>query len=750
MKQSSGIASGSESASDRVLAAQAQAKFNEGKILHQNRQLAQAQQAYLKVLEIQPEHFDALLLLGAISYQTEDPARAAQWISKAIHVNPNNAAAHSNLGVVLNNLKQHQAAIDSYDKAIAIKPDYADAYSNRGNALNDLKQYQAAVASYDKAIALRPDLAEAHYNRGNALNDLKQHQAAVDSYDKAIALKPGFAKVYYNRGDALNELRRYQEAVDSYDKAIALKPDYVEAYYNRGNAQSAQKQFQAAVESFDQAIAIKPDYAEAYSNRGNALRELGQYQEAIDSYSSALTYKRDLEILHGVRLHTKMKICDWRDADIGLAEKVQQGQMAIPPFGLLALSSALPLQRRLAELCVNEKFPSSLELGNIRRHARSNKIRIGYFSMDFRNHAISFLTAELFETHDRDRFEVYAFSYGPDTRDKMRMRLEGAFDRFIDVRDKSDKEIAKLARQMEIDIAIDLAGFTGDSRPGIFALRAAPIQVNYLGYPGTMGAQYMDYLIADKTLIPEESQQHYSEKIVYLPSFQVNDSKREISDKVFTRKELGLPESGFVFCCFNNNYKITPATFGGWMRILKRADQSVLFLYAENPLVITNLRREADLAGVDSDRLVFGTRLPVPEYLARYRSADLFLDTLPFNGGTTASNALWAGLPVLTCTGEAFSSRMAASLLNAIGLPELITSTKEEYEALAVELATDADKLKAIRQKLQENRLSQPLFDTKRFTRNIENAYTQMVERYQADLAPEDIYVESKVPQSNN
>jgi predicted O-linked N-acetylglucosamine transferase (SPINDLY family) len=300
-------------------------------------------------------------------------------------------------------------------------------------------------------------------------------------------------------------------------------------------------------------------------------------------------------------------------------------------------------------------------------------------------------------------------------------------------------EIAELAREMKIDIAVDLAGFTTDSRTGIFAFRAAPLQVNYLGYPGTMGAAYIDYLIADKTLIPDESRQHYSEKIVYLPSFQVNDSRRKISERVFTREELGLPQAGFVFCCFNSSYKIMPNTFDGWMRILKQVDQSVLFLYAGNEQAEINLKKEAARRGVDTGRLVFGKQLPLYEHLSRYRVADLFLDTLPFNAGTTASDALWAGLPVLTCSGEAFASRMAASLLTAMGASELITSTQKDYEDLAVELATNPERLKGIKRKLDKNRLTSLLFDTKLFTRHIEDAYMQMIERYYAGLPTEHV-----------
>ena len=445
-----------------------------------------------------------------------------------------------------------------------------------------------------------------------------------------------------------------------------------------------------------------------------------------------------------MRLHARMRICDWGDLDDQLAQlaaRIGRNEKAVFPFPVLALSDSLPLQRKTAEIWVQDECPASDALPVIPKRPKSGKLRIGYFSADFGNHPVSFLTAELFETHDRDKFELTAFSFGANENHDMRKRVEAAFDQFIDVRNRSDKDVAMLARSLEIDIAVDLGGFTKDSRTNIFAMRAAPLQASYLGYLGTMGAEYIDYLIADSTIIPEEYQKHYSEKIVYLPSYQANDSKRRIADKVFSREELGLPQTGFVFCCFNNNYKITPGTFGSWMRILQKVEGSVLFLYAENEPAAINLKKEAALRGVAPDRLVFGKRLPAPEYLARYRSADLFLDTLPYNAGTTASDALWAGLPVLTCAGEAFASRVAASLLNAIHLPELITSTQEEYEALAIALAANPERLRQIRQKLVNNRLTTPLFDTARFTRHLEAAYNAMYERYQADLPPAHIHI---------
>jgi predicted O-linked N-acetylglucosamine transferase (SPINDLY family) len=444
-------------------------------------------------------------------------------------------------------------------------------------------------------------------------------------------------------------------------------------------------------------------------------------------------------------LHIKMKVSDFPNVESQFAqvsEEILRGAKVSVPFPILAISSSLEVQRKAAEIWVSNRHPVRAALPPLIKRARHGKIRLGYFSAGFRNDPTSYLIADLIEKHDRSNFEIIAFSFGPDQKDKMRSRMEAAFDQFIDVRNQSCRYSTILSRNMEIDIAIDLGGFTAFSRTDIFALRAAPIQVSYLGYPGTMGADFIDYIIADRIVVPEDSKRHYCEKIVYLPnSYQVNDTKRSISDKTFTRAELGLPPMGFVFCCFNNNYKITPRIFDRWMRILKQVKGSVLWLFEGNEKAAGNLRKEALARGVNAERLIFAKRLPLDEHLARHCSADLFLDTLPYNAHTTASDALWAGLPVLTCLGETFAGRVAASLLNAIHLPELITTTPEAYETLAIELAANADRLAEIKHKLAKNRLTTPLFDTNLFTKHIEAAYAAMYERYHADLAPSHIYV---------
>ena len=439
-----------------------------------------------------------------------------------------------------------------------------------------------------------------------------------------------------------------------------------------------------------------------------------------------------------------MKICSWSDLTESLdiiSKKLEMDEKVVSPFVLLSLTDDSMLHKKCSEIFAQDRYSFNPVLGSIPKYSKKHKIRIGYFSSDFRNHAVSILTAELFELHDKSKFEIIAFSFGIKDKSALHLRVSKAFNQFIDVNGMSDLDIAKLSRKMCIDIAVDLGGYTAGARTNIFSYRAAPIQVSYLGYLGTMGAEYIDYIFADNTIIPECLQKFYTEKITYLPSYQVNDRKRHISEKKFTRAELSLPEKGFIFCCFNNNNKILPATFDGWMRILKAVDGSSLFLYAENEWVEQNLKKEAIAKGVDDARLVFSKFIPTDDYLARYQVCDLFLDTFPYNAGTTASDALWAELPILTLMGQSFASRMAASILNAICLPELITSSQEEYESLAIELALNPKKFTDLKLRLVNNRLTTPLFDTPLFTKNIEAAYIKMYDHYQNDLKPEHIFI---------
>lgn len=570
---------------------------------------------------------------------------------------------------------------------------------------------------------------------------------AAELLARAVAINPRDAELHNTHGVALRDAGRFAEALDSYDRAIALAPDYPEAHANRGVVLRNLERDDEALRSYDRAIALKRDFAQAHANRGVALGELGRYPEAMESYKRTLQIHPAYPYLYGSWLQAKMQICDWTHIEshfVRLAGKIEHSERAAAPFQLLATPCSAALQRSAAEIVVKDKYPGTPALSAITRHPAHDRIRIGYFSADFHEHATAHLIAELFERHDKAKFVLTAFSFGPDRKSPMRSRVAAAFDEFIDVRERSDQEVALLAQAREIDIAVDLKGFSQNGRPGIFASRAAPVQVSFLGYPGTMGAAYLDYLVADATLIAESDQRYYVEKIAYLPhSYQVNDTQRIIPDAPIRREQLGLPDKGFVFCCFNNSYKITPALFDRWMRILLRVPGSVLWLLHDNEWAEANLRKEAHWRGVDANRLIFAPRVPLPEHLARHRAADLFLDTLPYNAHTTASDALWAGVPVLTCRGETFAGRVAASLLHAIALPELVAPTPAEYEARAAELAIHPGTLREIQRRLAENRLTQPLFDIELYAKHLERAYTTMHERTRAGLPPEHIHVQA-------
>ena len=724
----------------------AQEMLAAGYARHQAGDFAPASDIYRQVLTLDPRNFDALHLLGLIAWQAGDFAQAATLIAQALEINPFHAGACFNHGLVCTALGQHTAALAAYDRCIELNPVSAEAHSQRATVLWTLRRHQAAIASFDKAIALNPGLPDAFNNRGIVLWELKRHADALASYDAAIALQPDFAAFHNNRGVTLAAMNDDDAALAAYDRAIALQPDYAEAHNNRGLTLRSMGRVKAALAAHDEAMRLNPDIADTHNYRGIALAALQQPEAAVAAYDRALHLNPEVPYLYGARLHLKMLMCDWTNFDTEVADlcaRIARGARASASFPLLALSDSQAVHRQAAAIWAADKHSPNPALGAVQRPGQvHSKIRVGYFSMDFRDHPVASLTVGLFEAHDRAAFEIYGFSYGADTQDDMRKRLEGAFDRFIDVRTKSDMEIAALARALELDIAVDLAGYTGDARTGIFALRAAPVQASYLGYPGTMMVDYIDYMVADGVMIPEANQAHYSEKIVTLPNYQVNGAGRGIADKVFTRSELGLPATGFVFCCFNNTYKITPTVFDGWMRILKAVEGGVLFLYADSEQAAANLRKEAAARGVDPARLVFGTRLPVPEYLARFRTADLFLDTLPYNAGTTASDALWAGLPVLTQRGTTMAGRMAASLLHAVDLPELVTATQAEYEALAIALARDPARHAALKAKLARNRPTSPLFDAGRLARHMETAYRQMHARQGKGLPPDHIVVE--------
>ncbi len=772
-------------------ATRVEAVFRQAIALHRQSRLDEARTLYEQALQWQPRHFHALHMLGIIALQKDQPEQAAALFGRAIEVDPGSVAALVNRGTAQHHLRRFDAAIASFDRAIALRPDNAEAHFNRGNALRESGDFHAAIAgydaatalkpaypqawlnrglalsalqrpwdaiaSYDQAITVQPDLADAHYDRANELHRVRRYDEAAAGFTAAVRLQPGFAESHLNLGVALVALHDYAGALASFDRAIALRPRHAESYRNRGVALFHLRRFADAVASYDQAIALCSDLADAFANRGHALREMMQHEAAIASYDRAIGIAPGRTDLVAVARHLKMQVCDWRGLDADLARLaagvdsaddggggIDAAAVAMNPFYVLALLDSASLQRHAAQAWVRRECAPDGALGPVPARARRQRVHVGYFSADFHEHATSYLIAGLLELHDRSRFHITAFSFGPDSRGPMRQRLQAACDDFLDVRAHSDAEVAMRARSLGIDIAVDLKGFTQGNRAGIFALRAAPLQINFLGYPGTMAAPYIDYLLADATVVPAASRHHYTEKIIELPhSYQVNDSRRVIAERSASRAELGLPPAGFVFCCFNNSYKILPMMFDGWMRILAMVPGSVLWLLEDNPRAAQNLRREASARAVDPVRLVFAPRIDLALHLARHRAADLFLDTLPCNAHTTASDALWAGLPVLTCVGEAFAGRVAASLLRAIGLPELITTTPAHYEQLAVRLATETAALASIRQRLADSRQAAPLFDTRCYTRHLERAYQLIHDRYHAGLPPGHIGADS-------
>jgi len=678
-----------------------------------NSNLASAELYLKQAIRLQPNNPHALRLLGVISAQQRHYPEALNYLNASLKFLPKNPLTLSNLGNIFLELKEYNKALDAYDKSIKIDPTYAEAWSNKGNVLSELERYDEAITQYDKALILRPDYAEAWSNKGKAFTKLKRYEEALSAHEKAVALKPDYAEAWSNMGLTLFELKLYEEALSAHEKAVALKPDSYQLWINKGVA--------------------------SY--------ELKHYDEVIADYDKALGLKSNIDWFYSHLVHAKMKICSllgYAGYQQNIINKVLANEKITIPFSALPLTDNAFFHKKSSEIYAQDKYPFNPALGVITRRYKKEKIRIGYFSADFRNHPVAFLTSELFEIHDRDRFEVFAFSLhkAPDG-DEMSYRLRKGFDRFVDVQNMSDLEIAELARELEIDIAIDLSGLTQYSRTGIFSYRAAPIQVNWLGYPGTIGAQFIDYIVADRTIIPKSSQQFYIEKIVYLPdTYMVDDSKRVASSRIFTREECGLPENAFIFCCFNSEFKFNPQLLDSWTRILLEVDKSVLWISENNKYFRVNITAEFETRGIDPSRIIFAKRVELmADHLARYALADLFLDTHPYNAHTTAVDSLKAGVPVLTLIGESFASRVAASLLRSIGLPELITTTWAEYEALAIDLATHSERLGAIRGSLKKNRFTTALFNTPLFAKNLESAYIKMYERYEADLQVDHIYI---------
>jgi predicted O-linked N-acetylglucosamine transferase (SPINDLY family) len=751
---------------------------------HQAGRLAEAETLYRQILQVAPEHPDVLHLLGLIAHQGGQHILAVDYMKQALALRPDFPEAYNNLGNALQARGELAAAVAAYQHALALHPGFPEACNNLGNALKEQGQFEEAVACYQRALASRPSYAEAYNNLGLALQNQSKLEEAVAHFRKALAIRPGYAEALTNLGNVLREKGQLEEAKAScrqalkenpdhaeahnslgavlheegrldgaimhYQKALAFKPSFSHAYNNLGLALQEQGQLDEAVACYRKSLELRPDLAVGYFNLGNALKDQGNFQGAVSQYRQALAIKPEFAEAEYQLMHNLQHLCEWASLEgFNTRQRVPlcaNPSARISPFTLLTIPSSPAEQLACARNWVAKSLAPMVRLRHglgfgFRREA-AGRIRLGYLSADFRQHPVAHLVADLFELHDRTRFEVVAYSYGPEDGSEIRRRIAQGCDQFADLRATSFEEAARRIYSDGVHILVDLMGYTGGARTQILALRPAPIQVNYLGYPGTMGADFIDYIITDRFITPPDQAPFYAEQLVYLPDcYQVNDRQREIAEAAPSGANVGLPETGFVFCCFNNTYKITAEVFTIWTRLLQKLPASVLWLLEANSAAASNLRGEAAIRGVAPERLVFAPKLPPTQHLARHRLADLFLDTLPVNAHATCSDALWAGLPVLTCAGKSFVSRVAGSLLTAIGLPELITYSLEDYEARALQLATHPTELAALRERLEKNRLTAPLFDTPRFTRHLEMAYRMMWEIYLGGEPPRQIEV---------
>jgi protein O-GlcNAc transferase len=657
-------------------------------------------------------------------------------------------------------LDQLQALIDLYSQgqldlvvehaAVLTKkyPNSPVLFNIQGTAFKSLRQFDLSFAAFNKALAISPDYIEAHNNMGLALAEQGKLEEAVEAYNKVLSIKPDYAEAFYNMGNALQEQGKLEEAVDAYNKALPLKPAYTKAHYNMGIVLQEQGKLDEALVSYNKALAIKPDYAEAYYNMGNALQEQGKLEEAIEAYNKALASEPDYYNVCSSVYQLKAMMCNWNDFNHDLLDEYLSKNfvdrikypMNVFPFlhSVLSPNNQLKLAKRFAENSFKNKVLPTFQ----KPKQKPKRLRIGYFSPDFNDHPVAQMIEGVFKHHDRSKFDIFVYSFSQNTESNMYQKIKSTVDIFRDVKSVNPKDIARLARTDRLDIAVDLAGYTKNCKTQIFNERAAPIQINYLGYPGTMGADFIDYIIADKILIPEAMESHYSEKLILMPnSYQPTNDALVISEDIPSKNDLGLPENAFVFCAINQSYKIRPTEFYIWMRLLTVVQGSVLWLKSQNKFMISNLKKEAEQRGVDASRLIFAKRVPHEQYLAQFQQADLYLDTFNYNAGTTASDVLMAGLPIVTKKGGSYASSMAASLLSAADMKDLITNTPNEYEKLALDLATNPKKLWDVKERLRNNAKTTSIFDTKLYTLHLEQGYQQAYDNYYSDNMPQNIEV---------
>ncbi|MGE0083705.1 MAG: tetratricopeptide repeat protein [Desulfococcaceae bacterium] len=757
---------------------------------HQAGKIKAAQEIYAKILTQNPNHANALHLSGLAAFQSGDHESAVQQIQKAIGIFPHDPVYHINLSAVFLSSRKYDDAISCYENIIQMQPDQADAYIRMGSVykekgekekaiscfekamnlksadpgtwvnlgvqMKSLSRPEDALICYEKALSLQPDFAEVHYNIGNVLREQARPEEALVRYQEAVRLKPSYSEAWYNIGNTFRDLKRVNDALSAYRKALELNPVFADALNNMGLVYKEMGRNEDAVSCYKKALEIRPDYSLACFNMGNVFKDEKKFREAADCFEKAIEIKPDYAEAYSSLVHLLQHMCEWerfaqltpgldhltsdllaKDRKAGETPFMNLVRCADPHRNLLVAQSwAKDISQSVSKLNIHfshDKIKSE----------HKGKIVIGYLSNDFRNHPVAHLIVRLFGLHNRDEFEIHAYSYGPNDESYYRKQIESGCDKFVDLRDISTPDAVRIIHENRVGILLDLMGYTGDTnRLDICALRPAPVQVSFLGFPGTGGADFFDYMITDKIVSPQEHSHFYKESLVYMPhAYQVNDNLQKIDEKNWKRSDFGLPEKDFVFCCFNQSYKIEPLMFDTWMRILARVPQSVLWLLGGSEIAEKNLKKEAEKRGTDPQRIIFAPRMQKTEHLSRHRLADLSLDTRIVNGHTTSSDSLWAGVPLIALLGTHFASRVAASLLSAVGLPELIVRNLNEYESLAVRLAQNPQECRQIRDKLAANRVKEPLFDTPRFARNLEKAFKEMWRVFKAGEKPRPIFV---------
>ncbi len=701
--------------------------------------------AYQAALKARPNHTESWIGCAHVLMNLKRFDEALEASAKAVRLDPRNANVLHNRGGILYAMKRPADALKVFDDALRLNPALAEFWAGRGTVLNELRRFDEAATAFDRALAIKPASADAWLGRGNTLVGLLCYDDAIAAYRQAVALRHDLAEAWYGIASALSRLRRVDDAITAYDDVIRIRPGLAEAWVGRGSLFTDLRQVDAAHACFDRALALDGTLPETWFAKGSLFLETSEFEQAAAAYERSFAGRADQNFIKGFIAYAHAQVCNWppfesmrRDCVADIAA----GLPAASPFIALACDTTAAEQLTCAKTYAGLNYSSASPARKVspaHNGSDNGRIRLAYLCGDFHDHPVSQLAAGVFERHDRSRFETIALSTGPESGSDMRRRIAAAFDQFHDVRMQSDNDIARQIEQLGCDIVVDLTGLTQGGRTALLASKPAPVQVNWLGFAGTTGADFMDYIVADSVVIPPEIELCFTEKVVRLPGcYLPNDSTRAIASNVPSRADQALPDGAFVFCSFNNTYKITSAVFERWMNLLRQVDNSVLWLSRMNAAARANLQREAEGHGVDPGRLIFAQRAEREEdHLARLKLADLFLDTPGYNAHATSCDALWAGVPVLTCIGGTFAGRVAASALTALGMPELIVDTLESYQTLALDLARDPQRLAALRSRIAANRSTAPLFDTERFTRQIEAAYVAMHARAQRGEDPE-------------